>query len=132
MGIIMIRWGLNGRPIYDDEIKVTTKQIPVKTTVNSSKKRKKSYISIVNGDEIIDEHMEINVLGRLLDKNNRPISNVKIKVLDNHRFIRTLKTSSEGYFIFYGGYFNNRHHSFVFSFKGNKNYKSSSKSLVIT
>ena len=128
----MVKCGLNGRPVYEnDEIKVSYRRIPSKRTHSVPKIKKQCLITIVNNGEIIDKNMEINVLGRLLNKKGHPISNAEIKVIENHRIIRTLKTSSEGYFIFYGGYFT-RYHSFIFSFKGNKKYKSSTKSLVIT
>ena len=129
----MVKWGLNGRPISEDNSSNRSSNIPPKHK-NKSHKRQKikrtPHIKIINRGDLIDKNMEINVLARLLDTENKPIINAEIDVIDNNRFIRTLKTSSDGYFAFYGGYIG-RYHSFVFSFKGNKKFNPCKKSLII-
>ena len=128
----MVRWGINGRPVSEDNSsgRNIPKKPPRRKPPRKPKTKLKSHIQIINKNEVIDKNMEINILARLLDENDKPIANAEIKVVDNNRFIRSLKTSAEGYFMFYGGYIG-RYHSFVFSFKGNDKIKPCNSSLII-
>lgn len=124
----MVKWGINGRPINEDNTpKKHTRQNPKKPR---KPRLKQAIIKIINDDELITENMEILVLARLVDVKNRPISNAKIDVIDNNCFLKTLITSSDGYFTFYGGYIG-RYHSFIFKFNGNKKFNKCNRSLVI-
>lgn len=127
----MVKWGLNGRPVNEDSSSHNY-VLPKRRKYKSTKKplKRETIIQIINNDGLITNSMEIIVLARLVNINNHPISKAKIDVIDNNRLLKTLITSTEGYFTFYGGYIG-RYHSFIFKFNGNSKFDSCNRSLVI-